>query len=163
MRHYLPFVLVSFIMIACSNNTEEKFGIIPYGSTIKEAKAILAKNNLKIISEDSRLDDGEVISSLKIKGSFHNENCEINYIFSDGIFYNGIYEFTGYSKERLSGIKDKLLKDLTEEFKIEPILKYDLSYDWELENKINVSLLYLDAIDSMDVIFYGIDYIENKK
>jgi hypothetical protein len=142
-----------FSLISCNNNDGEKFTIIPYGSSINKAKSILKRNNIIIKNEESDLREDRSVYRITTDGTFHSEKCEIEFIFSDGKLINGVYgNFNAYD---LQNLYEKFKNELIDEFKIEPKHVYDFSYEWELPNKIQVSLMYLDSIDSLSVMYFG--------
>ena len=179
MKKYLFVFSVFFLLIACSRSSEtfehdenltsknhiEKFTIIPYGSSITTAKEIFEENNLRIISERGVLSDNVIVNTITIEGYFHNERCEISFIFRDGIFTNGRYYFSdhdrllGYTKGFTEQIKNKLIEKFTEEYGKEPVEKVS-GFEWELDNKIIVSLIV--GYGFLSVGFNGEKYIMGK-
>jgi hypothetical protein len=148
---------------SCSKDTGEKFIVIPYGSKLKDAKKIFNNNNMQVTEEEPVSKDNRAIKVFKLDGSFYDESCEINFVYIDGIFHNGAYRFVTDSRERLEEIRDKLVESLSAEFNQEAVIDNELFYKWEAENKIHVTLMYIDSIDSITVIYYGTEYIRSKK
>jgi len=158
MRHYKFGIVIIFLFVSCSSDNVEKFYNIPYGTNIDTVRDIFNKKNIKIVSEDIESNNNTIVINIIINGSYFNEECEVMFVFWDGIFQNGGYKIFGYSKERLSEIMNNIIKKLTNEFKKEPIITYEGSlFYWVLDNKIIVSIFNVE--DFLIIGYTGEEYL----